>query len=217
MSIQSDESGGVSTEPKRKSRYFGISTLIVLIAAIAVWFSVHVNRRRIDALKIRIAQFSELAPELDIADPAKIAVLKHAQQGSNLHDWDVYLPKGRYRLRLATRAIVDRGLSAQAKSVSIDSGRHHVSLERASDGKIHRVTLGCDGKEILVVEEPKDWYSERGSTSENLFSRSEQLRADRHVVLFRERFFKSTSTGVSFSTPEPKPSEGMLLWIEPER
>ena len=215
MSIQSDESGGVSTEPKRKRRFFGLSTLILLIAALAVWFSIHVNRRRIEALKIRIAQFSELAPELDIADPAKIAILKHAQQGSNLHDWDVYLPKGRYRLSLATRAIVDRGLSAQAKSVSIDSGRHHVSLERASDGKIHRITLACDGKRILVVEEPKDWYSERGSTSDILFDRSEQLRADRPVVLCRERFMKPTSPGVSQSNSEP--TEGMLLWIEPDR
>ncbi len=216
MSASTDVNAGVPTEPKRKRRFFGLSTLILLIAAIAVWFSVHVNRRRIDALKIRIAQFSELAPELDIADPAKIAVLKHAQQGSNLHDWDVYLPKGRYRLRLATRAIVDRGLTAESKSVSIDSGRHHVSLERASDAKRHRITLACDGKTILVVEEPKDWYHpERGSSSDNQFDRSEQLRADRPVVLFRERFMKPTSTGVSRSTSDP--TEGILLWIEPER
>jgi hypothetical protein len=215
MSISTDLNTGVPIEPKRKRRFFGLSTLILLIAAIAVWFSVHVNRRRIDALKIRIAQFSEPAPELDIADPAKIAVLKHAQQGSNLHDWDVYLPKGRYRLRLATRAIVERVLSAEAKSVSIDSGRHHVSLERESDGKKHRITLACDGKTVLVVEESKEWYPERGSSSDNNFDRSEQLGADRPVVLYRERFMKPTSPGVSQWTPEP--TEGMLLWIEQER
>ncbi len=215
MFVRTDVNTGVPTEPKRKRRLFGLSTLILLIAAIAVWFSVHVNRRRIESLKTRIAQFSELAPELDIADPAKIAVLKHAQQGSNLHDWDVYLPKGRYRLRLATRAIVDRGLTAESKSVSIDSGRHHVSLERESDGKKHRITLACDGETILIVEEPKDWYPERGSSSDNNFDRSEQLRVDQPVVLFRERFFRPTSPGVSQSTPEP--TEGMLLWIEQER
>jgi len=196
----------------RKRWQVGMPTLLLLTAAIAVWLTFFVNRRHNKALEAQIKAMSPLAHELISDDPKKIAVVKLEEYWYDENRWDTYLPDGPYRLCLATRGIDNSGLAPVVKSQPLRSGRHRLALEQRRDKDVWRITVAWDGTGLLVVEEPREWFPEVGSSSQGQSAVSEQLAADQPAVLLRRRFMREVSKG--HSTTPSGPTEGILLWIE---
>jgi hypothetical protein len=207
-------SGGASAaEPRvRKPWQFGLATVFLLIAGIAVWMTYFINRRYNASLDSRISTMIRLAPELVIDDARKIAVVKLDEYLDNDNRWDIYLPAGHYRLCIATREILDSGLAPARKSRPFKGGMHQLAFEMEKDKDVWRIGVKLDGTALLEVAEPKDWDTGSSSTPVQ-FSSSEQVPADRPVVLFRRRFMSRDPNGAVVTTDEP--SAGVLLWIEP--
>lgn len=197
-----------SPKSRCERRRFGVSTLILSIAAIAVWLAFVANRHRIVTLRSRIEVMAKISPGLAVIDPTKIAIVKLDEDWfADNNEWDIYLPTKGYRLRLATRSIEKTGTAPISKSVPIAPGRHRISLEKRGDGSRVVISVGCDGDRAIVIEESPDWaHSTLGTSVENFYRRSEQRPHDQPVALFRERFLKSTEG----------PTTGILLWIEHE-
>jgi hypothetical protein len=126
--------------------------------------------------------------------------------------WEIYLPDGAYRLCLATRGIDDTSLPGAAQSTRIGAGRHVVALQDRKLDNGWRVSVLCDDKEVLTVDEPTDWNAGSGATSSGQGSPSEQLAPEQPVVLLRCRFMPPNA-GDAMKAPEVA-AEGMLLWIE---
>ena len=162
------------TRPGRRRWQVGLPTLLLLMAAIAVWMTFFINRRQIARLEARIQALLPLVHELVVDDPAKIAVVKLEDYWYDDNRWEVYLPPGDVpalpgdpRDRRSGLALRDEeacrsrraGMSCLwSNGWSKDSPTHH------------RRT--CDGKEQLTVEEPKEW--DTGSSSSNGTGRRDQ-------------------------------------------
>jgi len=199
--------------PNRRRLQVGLWTLFLLIAAIAVWVSYLTNQRHIISLEAQIKAMQPLAHELIIEDPSKIAVVKLEEMWSDDNRWDVSLPDGLYRICLATREINDSKLAPVAQSEPLAPGRHRLILVKELDKEVWRVTVSCDGKPLLTVAERKAWEPGLGSTSSSDISGSQQMAADKNLVLTRIRFMRSDGAGGSSLATGP--AEGILLWIEP--
>lgn len=190
----------------------GTRTLILVVALVAVWFAVWVNRNQIALLETRIRSVSALARELVVEDPAKIAVVKRQETWYDDNQWDLHLPPGSYQLCLATRGIDQDGWPAITKRVPIEAGRHRIALGQRSPDPDWRVVVSVDGEEVIVVEEPTDWDQSFGSTGGGRHSSSTQVPKQEPLLLFRRRFVQRDSSGRS-GTPTG-PANGVVLWIE---
>ncbi len=203
------------TEPKPRRRIWqiGLRTLFLLMTAAAVWTVYFSNRHALRSYEERIASMRPLARELNVEDTAKIAVVKLESHWYDENRWGVYLPPGKFRLCLATREIADAGLAPVVKSVPLVSGRTILELENVPTNEGWQVRVTRDGAAILTADELKAWYPSVGSVGGGQFDRSEQLPADKPVVLFRRRFSQPKPGGGS--TTPAGPTDGIMLWIEP--
>ena len=191
----------------------GLRTLFLLICAIAVWLAVVANRRQIALMEARIKSLRPLARELEIDDVDKIAIVKKNDLWMDEDRWDLHLPPGSYRVCVATRKVDLNKLAPVRKSAPIRPGRHRLALDQWNEGEFWRVRLTCDGSELFAIEEPKE-FSGNGSSGGSEFSMSEQLAANKPVVLCRRRFMRPSGGGSS-QTPSG-PADGLLIWIESE-
>ena len=207
-----DESLPPAKQAHRVRWQLGVRTLLLLMAAIAVWMAYFVNRRHNAALAARIKAMVPLAHELVIEDAKKIAVVKLEEYWMDENRWELYLPEGQYRLCVATHGIDSNGLAPVVKSTPIEAGRHLLALEQRRDNDVWRITAVWDGRERIAVEEPKAWNPGTGSEGGGQYSLSEQLPPDQPAVLFRRRFLHADGKG-RMMTPLG-PTEGLLLWIE---
>ena len=129
------------TRPGRSRWQVGLPTLLLLMAAIAVWMTCFLNRRQNARLEARIQALLPLVHELVIDDPAKIAVVKLEEYWYDENRWEVYLPPGDYRLCLATRGVDNQGFPTAMKSVPLAAGRHVLSLEQRLEKDIRRIAV----------------------------------------------------------------------------
>jgi hypothetical protein len=212
LSIDRGHTPAAAPRGARRRWQVSLRTLVLLMAAIAVWLTWSVNRRQNALLEARIRSMVPLAHELVVDDLGKIAVVKREESWMDDNRWEIFLPAGQYRLCLATRTVAEQGLAPVVSSKPITAGRHDLSLDQKRDGDGWRVTAGWDGQALLTVAEPKEWDAGRGASSDPRFGVSEQVPADRPVVLYRRRFMHETAKGGS-TTPVGH-TEGILLWIE---
>lgn len=212
MNVESSVAGRT-----RRGRWqVGLRTAFLATAAIAVWLAFAVNRQRNADLLARNKALRPLARALVIDDPEKIAVVKLQELWMEDNRWDLHLPAGRsYRLCLATRGITAQGLAPAVARGRLAAGRQRLALERTQAGDTWRIVVNSDERPLLSAREPKDW--DTGSSSSSLeYTESTQLAADRPVVLLRTRFARRTAGGVMSTSNNNAPSDGILLWIEPE-
>lgn len=205
-----NDASGVD-RPGRRRWQIGLRTLILLMAAVAVWLTYFVNRRHNASLERRISAISPLAHELIIDDPKKVAFVKLEEHWFDENRWEIYLPEGAFRLCLATRGIDIDGLAPVVISAPIASGTHHLVLEQERDQDLWRIKALWDESELITHEEPKNWGGS-GSTSTARSGQSAQSSPDQPILFLRRRFMRSDGSGRS--TTRTGPTEGVLFWIE---
>lgn len=205
-------------KPRPRKRFFrlqiGLRALCLILVAVAVWMTDVVNRRRNAVLKAKVVALAPLASELLIDDSSRIAVVKPDQPWEDDDLWDLYLPRGEYRICIATRGILNEGpLPAAVKTAPIPSGRRSIRLDSVQTKTGWRIVAAWNGGSVSV-DESNDWKKTSGSSSEgSLSSASSQQAADQPLELIRKRFM-STRNGVSFDWFKA-PADGIALWIEP--
>ncbi len=210
-----NEPGGNSTVGKSPGRWrwqVSLRTAFLLMAAIAVWMAYFVNRRHNALVQSRIDVLVPLAHELVIDDATKIAVVKMEEHWFGENIWEIYLPEGDYRLKVATRGIDDNSFPDSAKNAPIRAGRHVVAVEQRRQATGWQVSVLVDGTELLAVDETNDWAANTGSTSSGQGSPSAQLPPEKPVVLLRTCFMRMNATKPSATSEEVR--DGVLLWIE---
>ncbi|QDV35152.1 hypothetical protein ElP_30550 [Tautonia plasticadhaerens] len=183
---------------------------MLLVAAVAVWTSYAVDRNRIATLERRIARDRPLVRELVVEDPRRLAAVKRETTWLGENRWEFYLPEGGHRLCLATREIPQAGLAAEGASLPLRPGRHVVVLETVDGAPLQRVVATLDGRHRLELEKPHAM----GYGSESPADQVPSAPPDVPLVLHRLRYNQPLGQGRS-GTP-PGPTDGILLWIEPE-
>lgn len=212
------ESAISPARPKRRWWQLRLGTLILLIAALAVWLSWYADHRRNEALEQRLRVMRPIARELIVQDPTQAAIVKREETWHDENLWDVYLPAGSYEVCLATREIGDRGLPAVAH-------RRRIRVEPPARPRVfelrmtwedqrtrRRIEILENGATLLSVVEPREWNSDSTSTQHG-FSKSSTCDPARPMELFRRRFLRDDGTG-QLRAPTV-PSEGLLFWFEP--
>ena len=219
MTEPSNRSDGPAAGPPTadrpiKSRWkIGLRTLLLLICAVATWLGVLMNDERTRALQSRLDVIRSLVRELEVDDPGQIAVVKKLDQWMSEDRWDLYLPPGSFRICMATREVGDDGFPPTMKSAPIRSGRHRLALDQRTGESSWKGVLTCDGSEQLTIEEPRTFPGDGATTTEEI-SVSEQFPANRPVVLSRRQFSDLSPGGGSVAPTAP--SNGLMVWIEPD-
>ena len=88
-----------------------MQAMLLLTAVVAVWVPCFHLQERIARTEEKIDSMRNLARELIVDDPGKIAVVKQLETGWEENRWEIHLPDGEYAIRLATREIDRDGLS----------------------------------------------------------------------------------------------------------
>jgi hypothetical protein len=199
-----------ATRERDRSRWqVRIRTLVLIMAAIAVWIAFFINRRQNALLRGRIHEMHLIARALVINDDQKIGVVGLEELWYDQDNWDIYLPPREYRLCIATRGITREGSPRGYKAKPIKPGRHRITLKKIKKGESWQVTVLTDGSEFLTVNEPWRWGDSSGSFGGDQFSISEQLPADLPVCLFRRQFMYELPARSSDA------ANGIQLWLEP--
>lgn len=204
------------TLPARRRWQVGLRTLCLFVIAVAVWTTVFVNRKQSAVLEKRIAAMRPLAHELVIDDPTQTAVVKLDELWMGDHQWDLYLPEGKYRLCLATHGIGQKDIAPVVKSGLLRGGKHHIALEQTNRPEPNtekpgaRVTVRWDQSGQLNTDEPPGWETGSSSTSEGGYAISTQQSAGSPLILHRCQFLQMNAGSMPSG-----PVDGILLWIEP--
>jgi hypothetical protein len=204
-------SRATATQPGDRRRWqVRIKTLILVMAAIAVWIAFFINRRQNALLRARINEMHKIVRDLVINDDQKIAVVSLEESWYDQDNWDIYLPHREYRLCLATRGITQDGSPREYKSRPIKPGRHRITLKKIVTAQSWSVTVLTDDSEFLTVNEPGGWGDATGWAGfGDQFSKSEQLSPDEPVCLFRRQYIKELPASSG------EPTNGIQLWLEP--
>jgi hypothetical protein len=186
-----------------------LRSLILMMAVIAVWMAVYINKNEIQRLENRN---QPLVHELEIVDANKFAVVKLDSLWMNDHRWDVYLPPGEYRVCMASREVGYPGLCAPRKTATIQAGRHRLALDFQRERDRWPIRLTSDGSELIAFDEVKEWGASGSSADHQYGQRSKQEPLDQPLVLYRRQYLDQNNQG---GPPETwKSGEGLLLWIE---
>ena len=199
-------------EPSRGRFQLGLRALFWLVAALAVWMTVEINRRENARLAAKVAALGVIARDLVVDDPRQYALVNLHNLWQDQTRWDAYLPPGRYRVNLATRGIEGKGFAAPTWSAEIDGGKHGLILEQADRTNGPRFVVKVDGRDLFAFEAGKDWES--SSWSSRVFG----LNSLRQPIARPLELFRRQNLTPADSNAAPKaiqgPHNGLLLWIE---
>ena len=205
----------IATERRKRFRQVSLRTLLLLTAAVAVWVAHGKNHYDNARYARQIEAMRPLVRELYVEDPSQIAVVKQDERWYDQNEWRVYLPPGEYRLCIATHDVDEAGMAPVAESIPLAAGTREIALDQNRTAERNwKVLVTVDGEEVIRVNEPAAWDAGRGSSGGGLHSSVTQLPPREPAILFRRRFSVKTAPN-RYSTPKG-PSNGLLLWIEPD-
>jgi hypothetical protein len=212
-----------ATSPPRRRIQLPLRTLLLIVAATAVWMAVATNRRQIHDLSAGLESIRPLARELLVKVPGQWAVIQRHPTWFDEAIWDVHVPAGGARLALATRELRREVFGSPpgaadfpippAQMAPVTPGRHTIALEKSWSTEGWRVVVLLDGEAVLSRSEPAEWDPGVGSSGGARFSTLTQRPAEEPLVLYHRRFMVRDDQG-RFQVPDG-PGPGILLRLEP--
>lgn len=218
---------------------FSLMSMLLLITLVAVVMAWQQTRSQWGSVRNKVESMRPLVRELDVKNPARIAMIDRLPTLPDERITDIYLPgpvdlnrstnpadnQTQYRLCLALEQIVG-SIDAQAafpkpeQTVMISPGRHSVELRHRSPDSgsangHHRIEVWLDGKPVIKAQRPASWISTKGWTGSASYRETHVFDTREPAEIHRRRFNQPTPTG-SRSRPESEPAQGILIWIEPE-
>ncbi|MCO6455248.1 MAG: hypothetical protein J5I93_08100 [Pirellulaceae bacterium] len=201
------------TRPRPVRWQWSLLTLLLLMAVVGSWSAWYRTRSQNDWYRRQIDILRDLAGELVVNDPGRIAAVEVPPMWHSERRWEVYLPEGHeYRLKAATAGIGERQFPDAEREVSLAAGRHVIGLLEADQREWTQFTVEVDGQRVWPAIEP---VSRTGNTSgqSDPAERSQQFPLDRPLVLKRLRY-ADLSQPPAPNTPTQWSDRGLLLWIE---
>lgn len=186
--------------------------LLVLTAFAALAVTTLMLWRELGPLRAEVKRLRSEAGEITISDRSKPHAIEIDTEHPKHWKWVVWIPKGqRHRLRVAIDQIAAKGLPTTSRSLGIlEPGEHVVTfrldLEETRDSWIATTRTAKAVKASRVGWGESLWYTEHGVARE-----TRAFDPNREAILFRYR--ASDENNPSKITA---PTDGCLIWLEPE-
>lgn len=192
-----------------------LSTLLLLIATVAIWFGYWSVSRELQRLQSQMPGLLSLSRELEVIDPSQSAVVARLPEWLGESIWDVYLPPDRqFELCLALDEVSEDSLAVPLHRCPIESGYRTIELKYETPRAESIASLLVDEQVVIEETRPPDWEPRRGSRGGSSISKSRQLDPALPMVLYRKRF---RVPGVTSPARNESPTQGILVWIEPKK
>ncbi|NND96044.1 MAG: LapA family protein [Pirellulaceae bacterium] len=200
-----------TTRPKRQVQ-FSLSTILLLIAAIASWLGYYKLRYDSAELQREIDAMRTLAQELIVSDVEMFAAVQRQAEWYGEDAWDVHIPATRpYEVKLATENIGLPQKAINTRSAPIDAGTRTLQLRTDNSGDDVVIRVLIDGQTAIEEHKPRSWQQSVGSSGHCV---TQIFQRDPNVPLvLRETTYKIRRPDGDVITPEP--ARGIQFWIEP--
>lgn len=206
---QADSTPSLSRRPQ-----VSLSTLLLLMAAVAVWFGCWSVHRQNYRLHRNLQGLLSISRELEVDDRSRAAAVAIIPEWLGEAIWEIYLPEGReYELCLALEQVSDEGLAPPVQRAAIAAGKCTVELKHDTLAEESITSLLVDDSVVIEEARPKNWEPRRGSRGASVIDRSQQFDPALPLILYRKRFNSHDGT----SPQKGVPTNGILVWIEPAK
>lgn len=197
--------------PKARLRV-SLFGLLVLTAFAALGVTTLMLWRELGPLRAEVKRLRSEAGEITISDRSKPHAIEVDTDHPKRWKWVVWIPNGqRHRLRVAIDQITATGLPTSSRSLGVlEPGEHVVTfrldLEETRDSWIATTRTATAIKASRVGWGESLWYTERGVARE-----TRAFDPNREAILFRYQ-----ASDVSNPSKIAGPTDGCLIWLEPE-
>lgn len=218
----------------RKSRQINLSTLLLIVAVVAIGIAWYRTRTQIQNLELSIESMESITRDLQVVDRSKIAAITRLPTLVGELIYDVYIPgpedatvsgsrsssaNATHQLCLALEEISDRRTPAKAQSFELAPGIHSIQLReqkipQADAKEQFEIDVLVDGEVVIHAVRPVSWNSSKGWTGSGTITKTQSFTIGQAVVLHRRRFHQALANGVSKSPPPDKGANGIELWIQ---
>lgn len=210
---------------RRKFRpRWNLLTLLLLVSVVASWSMVVRLRRDNMRLRAGIQAMQSQLRKLHIEYPDRVAVMRLPETWYDETKWEFALPSAEvvasggaaYKLCLATRNIGEpREDAPPASEFVVPPGLHTLELRIGRNKDTWRIVALLDGEPVIEITEPGDWDPGRGGSwsGASMEQSFQPSNAAASVELYREVFSVAKPNG-DFGRPD-KPSNGVLMWLQP--
>ncbi|MEQ1825704.1 MAG: hypothetical protein ABL921_07145 [Pirellula sp.] len=209
--MNDSQAGSKSTA--RSWRQVSLLHLLIATLAIAAWTAHFSNRYQIARITPKYDRLRNMARELVIEDPSKIAVVALNYNLDVQECWRVYIPCGGFELRLATHGIGVNGPADDYSSVPLPTGEYEIGVTEIEDGQNFRIVALRDGSTFLETQ-PLSWRNPGSSSSTGHAGTSQQHDGSQPVELLRKRYMVQDPAMPNTWRPPLGPAYGVQLWIQ---
>lgn len=186
-------------------------TLLLLIAAVAVWLASFRVQAETDRLLKQLPGLRTLARELVVKDPTVFTAVGKNPEWYGEQIAEVWVPNDR-ELCWALDAIELSGVAPVEARVALPAGRHKIEIRDAPAANELGFEVLVDNTVVLRSTRPKDWHAQTGSSGGILVHSLRQFEEDPPWELFRRRFM--VFDGTKNRVPPQGPAPGVLVWVE---
>ncbi len=210
-----------SPSPAAPRRGWGLSlrTLLLVVAAVAVWMAWSIQRGQNETLRRRVGPMRTLARELFVEDPSKIAIIRGSDEWYEVPRWDLYLPErpGGFVLKVSVKEVAGGNYPAHAISAPLSPGRHRLRLTMDAPWNTGSLRARVyDGETLLLeADEPDAGRKSSSATSSTPFETLQQMPADKPVLIYRRQYSIPDPANPNVSRSPTGEGAGVVLWIEP--
>lgn len=203
---------------------WNLLTLLLLVPVVASWLTVLTKRRENMRLSDGIQTMQAQSRKLHIDYPDRVAIVRLPETWYDETKWEFALPSAEvvasggaaYKLCLATRNIGEpREDAPPASEFVVPPGLHTLELRIGRNKDTWRIVALLDGEPVIEITEPVDWDPGRGGSwsGASMEQSFQPSNAAASVELYREVFSVAKPNG-DFGRPD-KPSNGVLMWLQP--
>jgi len=196
---------------------FSLRKLLLSIAVVVLILSHALSSYRLWVTSNELQELKRRHGILVVEDDSRAQALKIDLQQPFAWRWRVYLPEGRqYQVCATTDDIAEQGLPTDRGGLGLPPGEHEITVkvQRNERGE-WMLGLYKDGvtSEQKIPEGHTDWL-ESPSGSGATFVSSLSFEPTAPCELLRLRALVPQPNGSS--APPTGPSDGLLVWVEPE-
>ena len=212
--------------PKPKRTRFTIRGLLIAVIIVAMSLALGLAYRELIPLRREVKRLRDQAGILTIEENSKLNAIAIETYTPIAWKWKVWIPADKhFRLRFAAKEVPIRGAfparPATTNIVAEATGREIeivAKIEKRIDGSVRlAVTQGPGTMYASIDPQNAGWLlTSSGSTTQGV-GKMHRLHNDRDkpLVLLRKRFFYTP--GTIPPTPNPKTTDGVMIWIDEVR